>query len=170
MTEPHIAQLLGAVVRVMEAELHRRLRAAGYADVRPSHFAVFRHLPPEGSRLTELAEHAQMTKQSAGELVSYLEDRGYLERLPDQRDGRVRIIKLTARGDRSRAAASEAFRQIEAGWGHGVGTRRVAELRATLAEIAALTPSAPSSVVPGRDASGVPADLAHPATKDGSTR
>ncbi len=144
MTEPHIGQLLGAVVRVMEAELHRHLRAAGYADVRPSHFAVFRYLRPEGSRLTELAERAQMTKQSAGELVSYLEDRGYLERLPDPRDGRVRIIKLTAQGEGSRAAAAEAFRQIQTGWAHGVGARRVAELRTTLAEIAALTPPEPT--------------------------
>lgn len=154
MTEPHVGQLLGAVVRVMEAELHRRMRAAGYADVRPSHFAVFRHLPPAGSRLTELAERAQMTKQSAGELVSYLEDRGYLERLPDPLDGRVRIIKLTAQGERSRAAASEAFRQIQAGWAREVGARRVAELRETLAEIVARTPSEPNVGVIGRDASG----------------
>lgn len=138
MTAPHVAQLLGAVVRAMETDLHRRLRAAGFADVRPAHFAVFRHMTPEGSRLTELAGRAQMTKQSVGELVSYLEDRGYLERLPDPSDGRVKIIKLTARGEASRAAASEAFRAIEADWSRHVGAKRIVELRATLAEIAAL--------------------------------
>lgn len=140
MAEPHIAKLLGAVVRVMEAELNRRLSAAGYADVRPSHYAVFRHLTPEGTRLTELAERAQMTRQSAGELVSYLEGRGYLERLPDPSDGRVKIIKLTARGEGSRAAAFEAFRAIEATWAERVGENRVAELRSTLSAIAAHEP------------------------------
>lgn len=32
---------------------------------------------PEGSRLTDLAEQARMTKQAAGELVHYLTERGY---------------------------------------------------------------------------------------------
>ncbi|HLL85770.1 MAG TPA: MarR family transcriptional regulator [Thermoleophilaceae bacterium] len=136
--ELHIAQLLGAVVRTMETELYGRLDAAGFDDVRPSHSAVFRHIDPDGSRLTDLAERAQMTKQSLGELVSDLEDRGYLERRRHPSDGRVKIIRLTARGKRSRAAAFRAFREIEAGWGERVGKRRVADLRATLADIAAL--------------------------------
>jgi len=138
MAEPHIGELLGDVVRAMEAMLAGRLRQAGYGDVRPAHFAVFRHLEPAGSRLTELAERAQTTKQSAGELVSYLEGRGYLERVPDAGDGRVRIIKLTARGRESRAAAFAAFRQIEATWSAGVGTKRMGQFRMTLAKIAAL--------------------------------
>jgi DNA-binding MarR family transcriptional regulator len=135
---PHIAQLLGAVVRMMESELHRRLEAAGYADVRPAHFAVFRDLDPAGLRLTELAARARMTKQSAGELVSHLEARGYLERVPDPGDRRVKIIRLIPRGERARATAFAAFRAIEADWGERVGVQRVAELRATLAELAAL--------------------------------
>lgn len=144
MIEQTIAHLLGAVVRAMEAELLRRLHADGYADIRAAHFAVFRHLAPDGSRITELAERAQMTKQSVGELVSYLESRGYLQRQPDPSDGRVRIIKLTTRGERSRAAAFEAFRDIETAWRDEVGPRRVAELRTTLAKIAALEPPAPT--------------------------
>jgi len=139
--DPHVGQLIGAVVRAMESDLYRRLRNAGYADVRPAHAAVFRHIAPEGSRLTDLAERAQMTKQAAGELVSDLEDRGYLERLPDPGDGRVKVIRLTARGRGSRAAAFRAFREIEAAWAERVGKRRVAELRATLARIASLEPS-----------------------------
>ena len=37
----------------------------------------------EGSRLTDLAAQAQVTKQTAGELVDQLERRGYVERVPD---------------------------------------------------------------------------------------
>jgi hypothetical protein len=62
---------------------HEGMVAAGFEDVRPAHYAVLRHLRPEGSRVTELAEEARMTKQSMGELVVYLERRGYVERLPD---------------------------------------------------------------------------------------
>jgi len=139
--EPNIARLLGAVVDVMEAELHRRLEAAGFADIRPSHFAVFRHIDSEGSRLTDLAARAQMTKQSIGELVTALEERGYLERRPDPDDGRVKLITLTRRGQESRATAFRAFREIEAHWGERLGRRRVDELRATLAGIAGLEPA-----------------------------
>lgn len=129
------------------------LRKAGHSDVRPSHFAVFRHMRPEGLRLTELVERAQMTKQSVGELVTYLEDRGHLLRQTDPGDGRVRIITLTTRGKASRDAGPAAFRQIEAAWGQGVGTARVAELRARLSDIAQLTPAQPPPAV---------ATLAHP--------
>lgn len=134
----HIGQLLGEVVRSMEADLHRHLSEAGHAHIRPSHFAVFRHMRPEGLRLTELAERAQMTKQSVGELVTYLESRGYLERAPDPSDGRVRIIKLTPQGEESRVAALEAFGKIEAAWAQGVGSRRMADMRTTLARITEL--------------------------------
>jgi len=153
MTEQHIGQLLGEVVRAMETGLQRHLRKAGHSDIRPAHFAVFRHIQPEGLRLTELAERAQMTKQSVGELVTYLEDRGYLLRQTDPGDGRVRIITLTARGEASRDAAFAGFRELEAAWAQGVGTARVAELRATLADIAQLTPAQPPPAV---------ATLAHP--------
>jgi len=140
MSEQSIAHLLGAVVEVMEAELHRRLRLAGYADVRPAHFGVFRHLEPGGSRLTELAERTRMTKQSAGELVTYLERQGYLERRPDPNDGRVKIITLTARGEASRVAAFEAFGAIESAWSERVGASRIAQLRSTLLGIATAPP------------------------------
>ena len=59
--------------RALEVRLYEGLRAAGYGDVRPAHYAVFRYLEKGGSRVTELAEAAGMTKQSMGELVAYLE-------------------------------------------------------------------------------------------------
>ena len=94
------------------------LAGAGYGDVRPTHYTVFRHLKPEGSRVTELARQARMTKQSMGELVSYLERCGYVERRPDPRDRRARVVIATAEGRK----------------GHGAAVRRVAEIEAVLAE------------------------------------
>ena len=59
---------------------------------------MFGNIDPEGSRLTELAERAHMTKQSVGEVTSDLEQRGYLERVPDPGEG----------GQRSSVSPSEA--------------------------------------------------------------
>jgi len=64
----------------------------------PAHTAVFQHIEADGSRLTDLAERAQITKQSMGYLVDYLEERDYLERHADPSDRRATIICLTDRG------------------------------------------------------------------------
>src|SRR5438045_448708 len=79
-------------------ELTSRVAETPYSDVRPSHGCVFGTIEPEGSRLTELAERAHMTKQSVGEVASELEARGYVERVPDPSDGRAKIIRLTEKG------------------------------------------------------------------------
>src|SRR5436305_12397169 len=74
------------------------LAEAGFDDIRPAHTAVFQHIEAAGSRLTDLAERAQIAKQSMGYLVDYLERRGYLERRPDPSDRRAAIVCLTDRG------------------------------------------------------------------------
>jgi DNA-binding MarR family transcriptional regulator len=95
-------------------ELVNRLRADGYEDVRPAHARVFDALDPAGSRLTQLAERAQLTHQAMGELVAQLEAGGYLERGPDPRDGRARVIVLTDRGRRHLRDAQRHLQDLEA--------------------------------------------------------
>src|ERR687897_1580816 len=87
-----VPRLLGESFRALDRQLHEGMVAAGFGDVRPAHYAVFRYLKPGGSRVAELAEEARMTKQSMGELVAYLERRGYVERPPDPRAGRARDV------------------------------------------------------------------------------
>jgi hypothetical protein len=42
---------------------------AGFPDIRPAHSNLFRNMTEGGSRVSELAERAQMTKQSMGYLA-----------------------------------------------------------------------------------------------------
>src|SRR5438309_11959892 len=93
------------------------LADAGFDDLRPAHTAVFQHIEADGSRLTDLAERAQITKQSMGYLVDYLEQRGYLERRPDPTDRRVALICLTDRGWGQIRAALSIIAEIEQDWG-----------------------------------------------------
>ena len=124
----------------MERQLYEGLAAAGFEDVRPAHYAVFRFLRPEGSRVTELAEEARMTKQSMGELVAYLERRGYVERLPDPRDGRARIVVWTEAGRRWTEAAAERLGEIEDALAERVGGQeRLEELAGSLEDLLALS-------------------------------
>jgi DNA-binding MarR family transcriptional regulator len=88
--------------------------------------------------VTELAEVAGMTKQSMGELIAYLEERGYVERRPDPRDGRAKIVMLTEKGRRGIEAASERLAEIEAELAGWMGSERLEELIALLANLRAI--------------------------------
>jgi DNA-binding MarR family transcriptional regulator len=123
--------------RAMEGRLYKGLRAAGYGDVRPAHYAVFRYLDEEGSRVTELAEAAGMTKQSMGELVDHLERRGYVERRPDPRDGRAKIVVFTAKGRRGIEVAAERIAGIEGELARWMGDKRLEDLAGSLADLGA---------------------------------
>src|SRR3954449_9872138 len=78
---------VGILLRIPNQQVVERVIAglaqAGFDDLRPAHTAVFQHISADGSRLTELADRAQITKQSMGYLVDHLEERGYVERRPD---------------------------------------------------------------------------------------
>lgn len=124
--------------RALEGRLHEGLRAAGYGDIRPTHYAVFRYLKEDGSRVTELAEAAGMTKQSMGELVAHLEERGYVRRRPDPRDGRARIVSPTEAGRRGIEAAAGRLAEIEADLGERMGEEKLEQLVRLLAELAAI--------------------------------
>src|SRR5215212_10239181 len=133
-------RLLGESFRALDRQLHEGMVAAGFGDVRPAHYAVFRFLKPEGSRVTELAEEARMTKQSMGELVAYLERRGYVERLPDPRDGRARIVVWTEAGLRWAEAAAERLEEIEDALAERLGGQeRLEELAGSLEDLMALS-------------------------------
>jgi DNA-binding MarR family transcriptional regulator len=98
---------------------------------------VFGTIDPEGTRLTDLAERAHMTKQSVGEVASDLEQRGYVERVPDPSDGRAKIIRLTERGRDAQAVGRGLIDDIEREWAERFGTERIAALREALEAVTA---------------------------------
>ncbi len=115
--------------------LHQRLPGAGFADIRPPHCQVLRGIEPGGSRLTDLAADARMTKQSMGALVDHLEAAGYVERVHDRGDARVKAIRLTPRGEHAARAIAEIGTQIETEWAKKIGRTRLEQLRQALAAI-----------------------------------
>jgi DNA-binding MarR family transcriptional regulator len=119
----------------VEAELFPRLREAGYPELRPTHACVFGTIGEEGDRLTSLAERAGMTKQAVGEVVSELEQVGYVERVPDPADGRAKIIKLTARGLEVWKLGYAVMDEIRGRWAERYGKERVDEMVDLLMQI-----------------------------------
>ncbi len=116
-------------------DLERRVADTPYSDIRVTHGCVFGNIDPEGTRLTELAARARMTKQSVGEVTSDLEQRGYVERVPDPSDGRAKIIRLTERGRAAQALGVGLIDEIEQEWAERFGAERVTALREALEAI-----------------------------------
>jgi DNA-binding MarR family transcriptional regulator len=130
---PPMIRLLGVAADRFSAEFTDKLAAVGLGDLRPGHGCVFGNIDPEGgSRLTELAERANMTKQSVGEFTSDLEQLGYLERVPDPNDGRAKIIRLTDQGRRAYRIGRQLIDELEREWGERYGEERIAALREAL--------------------------------------
>jgi DNA-binding MarR family transcriptional regulator len=136
-TRPLLIRLLAVAFDEFSAELYRRVAAAGFADIRPGHGCVFGNIDAEGSRLTDLAVRANMTKQSVGEVTSDLERRGYVERMPDPDDGRAKIIRLTPRGREVQAIGRRLIDEAEQEWAERFGEERIAALREALEVITA---------------------------------
>jgi DNA-binding MarR family transcriptional regulator len=129
--------LLSTAMDKFSEELYERVQAAGLKDIRPGHGCVFSNVQPEGSRLTELAERACMTKQTVGEVASDLEGLGYVERVPDPADGRAKIIRLTQRGREAQLIGRDLVNGLERDWGERYGEENVAALRQALEVISA---------------------------------
>lgn len=124
--------LLFIAYRAMEAASMEGLARAGYTDMTVAQARIAARIDPGGSRVTQLAAAAHVTKQTAGFLVEQLENAGYVERVPDPTDRRARLVKVAARGRAAAEAALPALAEVEERWTAHLGPERMAELRETL--------------------------------------
>lgn len=129
--------LLDVATETYLAEFRSRLEETPYADLRPTHGCVFRFVRDDGMRLTDLATHADMTKQSVGEIVDDLVDLGYVERIPDPQDRRAKLIRLTKKGVEAQRVGFGLIEDIEARWAERFGSDRIDGLRELLEEVVA---------------------------------
>lgn len=104
----------------------------GFSAVTEVHLTLFRNLDLGGTRLTEIASRARMTKQAMAELVDKAEEFGFVARQPDPGDGRAKIVVFTPAGlrllDQQRRGIGAAERRMAAVTDAGF----VADLRAQL--------------------------------------
>ncbi|MEO8021018.1 MarR family transcriptional regulator [Polaromonas sp.] len=95
---------------------------AARAQVGAAHIHITRHLAVGGSRLTDLAQSAGMSKQAMGDLVDQCEAWGLVTRVPDPYDKRARIVMFTESGLLWLQAFRTAVAQAEAEFRQAVGT------------------------------------------------
>jgi DNA-binding MarR family transcriptional regulator len=131
----NLAILFREPYRAGTDRLHRRFTERGHPEIRPVHANVMQFLDADGTRVSVLAERAQITKQSMAELVGHLERLGYVERVPDPSDRRAKLVRATVRGRQLYAIAREVVAELEAEWTRRLGRAKMRRLRALLEEL-----------------------------------
>ena len=107
----------------------------GHRQLQAAHQSVVSFLSLDGTRLTELAARAGMTKQAMGQLVDEVERLGYVERIPDPSDGRAKIVRFTHKGRLLIKAGTEIGENIQARYATLIGEKKMACLRELLEEL-----------------------------------
>lgn len=130
-----LAVLLRSGYQQIVDHVQARLALAGFEDVRPAHMTIFQHLRPEGSRIGELAERAQLTNQSVGYLVDYLEQQGYVERRADPTNRRATLVCLTERGWEEMHACAAILDDLGSRLAVSLGGRRLEDLQTLLVDL-----------------------------------
>lgn len=135
--QTHLGRLLGHAMRRFDARVLELMahdvdvplalsNLAARAQVSAAHIHITRHLAREGSRLTDLAERAGMTKQAMGALVDQCEAWGLVTRGPDPLDARARRVLFTADGlawlDAFRSAVTQAEQEFRNSVGNDIAT------------------------------------------------
>jgi DNA-binding MarR family transcriptional regulator len=125
--------------RAMESRIFAALAEAGFTDLTVAQGRVAARIGPAGTRVTELAEQAGVTKQTAGYLVDQLERAGYVRRVPDPTDARARLVQIAGRGAAVREVARATEAQVEAEWTAHLGPRATEQLRRALTRLRDIT-------------------------------
>jgi DNA-binding MarR family transcriptional regulator len=131
--------LLFVANRALEQRAFEAVAAAGFTDITLAQARVAARIAPGGSRVTDLAEQARVTKQSAAFLVEQLEAAGYVERVPDPTDGRARLVRLTSRARGVVQAANAEVERVLAEWSDHVGEERLRQMHETLRDLREIT-------------------------------
>src|SRR6516162_4767345 len=131
-SHPLIGLLLRLVYQHYAQDIDAALRQAGFDDIRPAAANVFPFVPPEGITVSRLAELARVRKQSMAQAVDQLERTGYVERRPNPRDHRSRLVFLTQRGASVPPVTHAAAERVEERWAQLTSPAEFEALRASL--------------------------------------
>jgi DNA-binding MarR family transcriptional regulator len=112
-----------------------RLLPENMVGFRGSHGRILDLIEDRGSRPSEIADGAWITKQAISKRIGELEDLGLVKTRPDPADGRAVLVRRTVRGDRVRTAALTTIQHVEREWSKQVGAERYRTFRAVLEEL-----------------------------------
>ena len=129
---PDLAMLATRLLFSLQDEIATRLAERGHGAVRPRHAAVLAFLDEAGVRATELARLSGRPAQIVRRFVDELEELGYVERRPDPRDRRAKLVVPTDRGLDVQRQADAIVADIERRHAAALGSAGYADFRRRL--------------------------------------
>jgi len=112
--------------------LRAEFAAQGMPGLRPLHAVLLVPLLGGGRHASDLAETLGVSRQAVAQVVSRLEQDGYLTRVTDPGDARAKLICLTPRGRSALRTMRSTAVAVEDEWREHLGAERLAGFRDTL--------------------------------------
>jgi len=139
----HVGWRLWQASRAWQTEFVAAMRAAGHGWFSEARAGLLGHIPRNGTRQSALIERGAISKQAIQQLLDGLEAEGVLERLPDPRDGRGKLVRYTRKGLDALQDGDRIKLEIERGYIARIGRERFAALMDALRSLDAGLADAP---------------------------
>jgi DNA-binding MarR family transcriptional regulator len=131
--------LLGGFRALVDAATEELARC-GYQDVRPVHDFAMRAIAAGADSASELGRQLSIAKQSAAKTIAVLQERGYVTREPDPRDGRRKRLQVTPLGFEVMRRGEAIFDELRSRWERQIGAAELASLEGRLAQLVGAVP------------------------------
>jgi DNA-binding MarR family transcriptional regulator len=142
----NVGRALFNATRRFEQDVAEVLQREGFGEIRIVHLNLYRNLDFDGTRLTDLAARANMTKQSMQELVDRAEQQGLVERRPDPQDRRAKTVAFSDRGLKLLDALHKGILYAEQQMISAIGASAVEEVAGWMGDYARSEPATGSAV------------------------
>jgi DNA-binding MarR family transcriptional regulator len=129
-----VGQLLMRAGRLYQQQAMARVQAR-VASAKPAHTALLEHIDLGGTRLTEIARRAGVSKQAVGQLVDELEAQGIVVRQPDPDDARAQRVMFTDDGLEQLVVGIDVLDELELELGGDAGAMTLDRLRRDLQKL-----------------------------------
>lgn len=131
-------RLLYEGYQLYNAALLKSLVSNGFPGIRNTHFNLLRHLDADGTRMSDLANRANLTKPAITGLVRACQELGLVVVEPSIEDARARMVRFSPHGSHLMRQIRKTLLGIERDLDNRLGEEAYGQLRTVLLALAAL--------------------------------
>ena len=132
---PFIGALLRISLGRVRGRMHQALHDAGFTDIQDPHLAVLSYPAPDGTRPSEMARRAGISRQAVNHLLAQVEALGYLERRAAGESER-RLVYTTPRGWQAVETIWSCLKDVQVELAEEIGADDFAAFMAVLRRVA----------------------------------
>ena len=135
MRQNNVGRLFQRAARKYSEDALNLLHELGHLRLTLFHTILISHLDIEGTRISELAKRAGVTKQAISQIASELDKLGYVKCGKDPSDRRAVLIYFTQKGKTALRDAYKIKLELEKRYSEMIGESTMGDLRDTLSKL-----------------------------------